>query len=66
MHKRSLPEEDDDIKISALSSPRNIWVVTWERVKEETAKDPTMQKLIFFSIQNLPPDKSDLPPDIAP
>ena len=66
VHELSVAEEEDDIMISTLSSARNIRAVTWERVKEETGKDPTMQKLMFLLNSIFPPDKSDLPSDIVP
>ena len=58
------PVEEEELLISTLSSANNIRAVTWELVKEETAKDVSMQKLIALVNSTFPTDKLDLPTDL--
>ena len=66
MHEYVPSTDDEDMIIAATLSSKNIRAVTWELVREETSKDTTMQKLIFFIRSTFPLDKSELPTELAP
>ena len=58
--------DDEDLCVSTLGSSKEVRAVTWDCVREETRKDPVMQKLVFFANSMFPSDKSELPDELIP
>lgn len=58
--------EEDESNILSVAAHDSVRAVTWDLVREETAKDMTMQQLAALVNTIFPQDKQDLPSDLSP
>lgn len=66
----SLSSDNDHEEISMIAAIQsdfeNLTMVTWQRVKEKTQRDSTMQELMSILDNGFPQRKEQLPPSLAP
>ena len=55
---------DHILKICAINSLSEIQAVTWDRVRLETASDPSMNQLLSIIEEGMPNNKHELPPQL--
>ena len=55
-------EEDPELEVAAVTREncKRMMVIKWSRVREQTEKDPLLQKLILVIVEGFPSDRRDM------